>query len=560
MTKLLPRQTSLAKRMRAKCCLPIEDGPPCVYKLPVHEVMKDDTHQISKCHIGKPSPSSSPEKVIMVLGATGSGKSTLVNGMVNYVLGVEWNDDFRFKLITDEAGGKSQAHSQTQVITAYTLHRMEGSRVPYTLTIIDTPGFGDTRGLKRDREITAQIKEFFSIPGDNGIDHLDGIGFVTQASLARLTPTQQYIFDSILSTFGNDIKSNIFMMITFADGNKPPVMDAIKAGNIPFAKAFKFNNSALYTTADSAEMGEDDDEDEDDENFAEMFWKMGLKSFKGFFTNFGKVQSVSLLLTREVLKERQNLEVNIQGLQTKVKNGLSQIDVLHQEQLILKTREAEMAANKNFKYKVKVPKTKRVDLSGQRVYVTNCLNCNFTCHYPCGIANNEDKSGCAAMNRYASDATCTVCPCRGHWTKHVNNPYRFEEYEEEEERTIEDLKKRYKDAESGKNEKETMVANMEKHLEFLYTKVLEMVQEVKRSLNRLDEIALKANPLTEVEYIELLIESEKQQAKDGYQQRIQYYEEVKKQANLVRTVKAGGIPDDQTQKSSKYWWEKLKFW
>ena len=105
-----------------------------------------------------------------------------------------------------------------------------------------------------------------------------------------------------------------------------------------------------------------------------------------------------------------------------------------------------------------------------------------------------------------------------------------------------------------------MVANMEKHLEFLYTKVLEMVQEVKRSLNRLDEIALKANPLTEVEYIELLIESEKQQAKDGYQQRIQYYEEVKKQANLVRTVKAGGIPDDQTQKSSKYWWEKLKFW
>ena len=54
---------------------------------------------------------------------------------------------------------------------------------------------------------------------------------------------------------------------------------------------------------------------------AEMFWKMGLKSFKSFFANFTKVESVSLLLTREVLEERQKLEANIQGLQTKVKKA-----------------------------------------------------------------------------------------------------------------------------------------------------------------------------------------------------------------------------------------------
>ena len=159
-----------------------------------------------------------------------------------------------------------------------------------------------------------------------------------------------------------------------------------------------------------------------------------------------------------------------------------------------------------------------------------------------------------------SSATCRICPCRGHWTKHVNNPYRFEDYDEWEDRTVDDLKKRYNEAESGKNQKEIMIANMEKHMEFLYTMVLTMVQQVKTSLNRLDEIALKANPLTEVEYIELLIKSEKQQGKDGYQQRIQYYEEVKKQAQLVRTVKMGEIPHDHTQKSSKRWWEKLKFW
>ena len=40
----------------------------------------------------------------MVIGATGSGKSTLIDGMINYMLDVSWDDNARFKVIdlTDE--------------------------------------------------------------------------------------------------------------------------------------------------------------------------------------------------------------------------------------------------------------------------------------------------------------------------------------------------------------------------------------------------------------------------------------------------------------------------
>jgi predicted ATPase len=35
----------------------------------------------------------------MLVGATGSGKSTLIDGIINYITGVSWDDDFRFSLV-----------------------------------------------------------------------------------------------------------------------------------------------------------------------------------------------------------------------------------------------------------------------------------------------------------------------------------------------------------------------------------------------------------------------------------------------------------------------------
>ena len=50
--------------------------------------------------------------------ATGAVNSTLVSGMVNYMLGVESKEDYRYKLIVEDEG-LSQAYSQTKEITAY---------------------------------------------------------------------------------------------------------------------------------------------------------------------------------------------------------------------------------------------------------------------------------------------------------------------------------------------------------------------------------------------------------------------------------------------------------
>jgi predicted GTPase len=101
------------------------------------------------------------------MGATGSGKTTMINAMINYVLGIEWEDPFRFMLVNEDLRGASQAHSQTTGVTAYDIHYRKGFRIPYSLTIVDTPGFGDTEGIDRDKEITSAVKQFFE--HQNGI-------------------------------------------------------------------------------------------------------------------------------------------------------------------------------------------------------------------------------------------------------------------------------------------------------------------------------------------------------------------------------------------------------
>ena len=509
-------------------CKKIQEGPPTMYELPTNLTFQSES--IKKKDVAFYTCSSAvtvQQKVLMLVGATGAGKTTLINGIANYMMGVEWKDDFRFKLITEKQSS-DQTKSQTKVITAYTFHKEQGFPLPYSLTVIDTPGFGDTGGLERDKKITAQIKEFFS--SENGIDQLHAIGFVVQSSLPRLTSTQSYIFDAILSMFGKDIAENIFLMTTFADGEEPQVLDAVRKANVPFERYFAFNNGALFSSKSRNKV------------FNMAFWEMGVESYDNFLDALCTVEARSLQLTKEVLTERQHLEVCLEGLQPQIQAGLAEKSKLEKTRLELKQHETMMRANEDFQVKVTVVKQKEIPLEGN-LYTTTCTKCNYTCHLHCTISDDSKKHKCASMTWFTlkKNTTCTVCPGKCSWDVHKNTPYRYEFYEEEVIQTLNELFKEFKVAESSRNETAALIENINERISEIDDVIEQMLQQARYSLNRLQEIALKPNPMTQAEYINLLIESEKRECKLGWEDRVKCYEDAKKKALLITKVQKGDV-------------------
>uniref|UniRef100_H3CM14 AAA+ ATPase domain-containing protein n=1 Tax=Tetraodon nigroviridis TaxID=99883 RepID=H3CM14_TETNG len=375
----------------------IRSGSPTIYRLKP-ELEKIGT--LKRLTLGKKDPRKA-NKTILLVGETGTGKSTLINALVNYAIGVKWEDDVWFDIVGDKAANQPQ--SQTSDVIVYEIFGFEGRTLPFSLTLIDTPGYGDTRRMSRDSIITQRLHDWFRF--EDGIHEISAVGLVVKASVSQLSNRLLYVFDSVTSLFGKDVKKNMVALITHSNGRKPKnVLIALESAKIQCARDeqnqivhFLFNNCQT----------EDREEDADALKSAESTSMKGLTKFTDFLS---KIEPQKLKVTVDVLNERVGLAACIKHLKERITFIELKRKEVEEVKRALAEFEEQMKENANFTVEVvKVSKEKQRINSGMWGLffyegATCCTVCEENCHYP-GCTTAWSPKDCEVM----IDGRCTSC-------------------------------------------------------------------------------------------------------------------------------------------------------
>jgi hypothetical protein len=139
-----------------------------------------------------------------------------------------------------------------------------------------------------------------------------------------------------------------------------------------------------------------------------------------------------------------------------------------------------------------------------------------------------------------SNGYCTSCERRCHWSAHKNQPFYYQYRIENQRKTAAELKAKYQDASTKAVSTETLLANARCKYDVIRQQLKQKVEAARRHVNRLGEIAARANRLSSVEYIDLLIRGEESEKRVGWEDRRKRLLEVRAFAETGKDIAKPG--------------------
>ena len=238
---------------------------------------------------------------IMIIGETGVGKSTFIHSLLNYLEEVDIDENIRYLLFNEEQqqieyekkyGKKSAGCSITDEPAIYDLEPSKLYNNP--LRIIDTTGFGDTRGIEYDNKI---IKDIYNLLENSTIYNIKLICLLFKASETRITDRLTYIMNKLFSLFSEDVKYNFIFIFTFSDSLMDiPIVKVLKNHNLPFYKIFgDIDNLPIFTFNNKVYFDKEMDN-------ADLIYEHNNKNFEEFFKYISKLENKNLKNTKTTIK------------------------------------------------------------------------------------------------------------------------------------------------------------------------------------------------------------------------------------------------------------------
>ena len=451
---------------------------------------------------------------LLVMGETGSGKTTLLDAFVNYLAGINFIDDWRYKLV-DENHLKDRPgdQSQTEVITSYyvNFHRDEGREI--NIRIIDTPGLGDTKGVLQDNLIIKQFEELFKEIGE-----LDYILVTVKANITRWTNATQYVYDRVQQVFGKDAVHRFMLMCTFADGQTPLSLDTLK-GKFLYQDYFCFNNSALYVPSSNAGPN------------TKTFWRLCISSVKKFFDVIleKNLPPLSLTLTKQVMEYRDWLYESVHSSKERINEGFRLLEKSNNLLEAIKKNKKQLDENGSFTYEDYEEISKEIPLPTPYQW---CNNCGCLCCQICAWPEGAVFSQCTYFNGGRGCPKCRGCPREAH--RRATHTVTVEKVKVT--KIYKAKKELFEKGKKGLSASESALEKEINKMSELGKSILDDMQKIKNSLIELDKIALKPRVFTNEQYFKEMIEYEETEKNPGWENRVEGLKMMRDQAKHINDI------------------------
>lgn len=429
--------------------------------------------------------------VHLFLGPTGSGKTSLMNLLLNFNNFKELRTSIRKgnldgyegiarkNLEQFENGLDNPMQSQTNEACTYSV------QIGNTIhDLIDTPGFGDTRGADFDKGHVEAV-----VNSVKATRTLRSVILVLNGRNARLDAQQSYVLSQITAILPQTALENIFLVFTnTADDTELN----FRTESLEEFGLVPRNELLLENPFCKLEKIREKTHLQDRQIIRTLKSALGsiLPRVEAFFDDLSHVSYVNGEAFMEVYKLRQSVERNVIRLHAQYEAEVQikkEMTILEEEIEAYDQREQLNAAfnttNRNLVW----------ETHDTKHYNTLCTHsgCYSVCHKHCGLKKMvQGGSGFLRCSAFSGD-TCRQC---NHGPdEHFHNEIEWVQVEKVEELLDEDMKEKFRTAKDTKHQKNVLLESVRAKITKRELEMNRIAQELEGQIGRYQEIAVATN-------------------------------------------------------------------
>ncbi len=474
----------------------------------------------------------SPDYKMLLLGETGSGKTSFLNLLCNlslieklgYTEGAKQLRNFNdIKLENSEA---SRMESKTGDAKLYCV-KLFGLRAG----VIDTPGFGDTRGTDVDEKHAKKIVDALK-----GEEYVNCVCLIINGRAARMSATLQYVLSEITAILPRVVLSNVIVVFTNTsdpldlnfdtDQLRPFLGREIEEERLflienPYCRLEKAKTKAGKFSRDAIARSLKKAFDETREVLTGL--STAIKDFNRVHTHhFATLYETKQEVDRKVLALLTEYD-NQTRLEGQIAIAEQEVNAALQTKKLNKT----YRSTQEIRTWIQTPTSRHNTLCG-------ASDCYSNCHFPCGLDMSYDKKAfleCGAM------AGTSCKECGHHYTLHYHVKSFHELRVEQKEWVDDDMKRKFEEAKTMEERARIFREKRNQEREKAQQKRKELSERLLLTLEELHKLGATRNYAKVLEN-QLALVNQRLQGKIGPQtdDLRKAKEEMEKKLKLVREI------------------------